>query len=276
MKKMPHSLISEIESKYIRSIVAREKRVDGRGLREVRPITIETGVVEKASGSARVTIGNTKVIVGVSAEIGTPYPDTPNSGVVTVAAEFIPMASPYFESGPPSEEAVELARVVDRGIRESKMVDVDKLCIIPNEKVWILFVDIYIIDHGGNLFDASSLAGVCALLTTMLPKTEVENGKVKLLSEKMPLPVTNIPVSLTLAKIGDQLCVDPIEEEENVMDCRITIVYDANGNLVAVQKGERGALTQQDIYNAIDIARDITKELREKYILPILKRQEVS
>jgi exosome complex component RRP42 len=271
---MPHSLISEIEIKYIRSLVNKEKRVDGRGLKEIRPITIEWGIVEKANGSARVTIGNTKVIVGVSAEIGTPYPDTPNSGVVTVAAEFIPMASPYFESGPPSGEAVELARVVDRGIRESKMVDVDKLCIIPNEKVWILFIDIYIIDHGGNLFDASSLAAVSALLTAQIPKIEVEDGKVNILDEKIPIPLNNIPVSLTLARIDDQLVADPILEEENVMDCRITIVYDVDGNIRAMQKGERGALTTQDIYDAVEIAGNITKEIREKYISPILKQED--
>ncbi|MHA1207646.1 MAG: exosome complex protein Rrp42 [Candidatus Freyarchaeota archaeon] len=272
---MPHCLISEIETKYIRSLVSREKRVDSRGLNDIRQITIECGIVEKANGSARVTLGNTKVIVGVKAEIGTPYPDTPNSGVITCAAEFIPMASPYFEPGPPNEEAVELARVVDRGIRESKMVDLEKLCIIPNEKVWILFVDIYIIDHAGNLFDASSLAAVSALLTTKIPRTEVEDGKLKILDERIPLPINNIPISLTFAKIDDQLCVDPILEEENVMDCRITIVYDVNNNLVAMQKGERGALTTQDIYKAVDLAETMTKEIREKYISPILK-QEVS
>jgi exosome complex component RRP42 len=270
---MPHSLISEIESKYIRSLVSRESRVDGRGLKEIRPLTIECGIVEKASGSARVTIGNTKVIVGVSAEIGAPYPDTPNSGVVTCAAEFVPMASPYFEPGPPNEESIELARVVDRGVRESKMVDVDKLCLIPNEQVWIIFVDIYVIDHGGNLFDAASLAAVSALLTTRIPKTEVEDGKVKKLDEKIPLPVNNIPVSLTFAKIDEQLCVDPILEEENVMDARITLVYDVAGNLVAMQKGERGALTTNDIYKALDLAENMSKEIREKYISPILKKE---
>ncbi|MEM3526385.1 MAG: exosome complex protein Rrp42 [Candidatus Jordarchaeaceae archaeon] len=270
---MPHSLISEIESKYIRSLVSRQNRVDGRGLREIRPITIECGIVEKACGSAKVSIGNTKVIVGVSAEIGAPYPDAPNSGVVTCAAEFVPMASPSFEPGPPNEESIELARVVDRGVRESKMVDVDKLCIIPNEKVWIIFVDIYVIDHSGNLFDAASLAAVSALLTTKLPKTVVEDGKVKKLDEKIPLPVSNIPISLTFAKIDDQLCVDPILEEENVMDARITLVYDVDGNLVAAQKGERGALTTNDIYKAIDLAEGMSKEISEKYISPLLKRE---
>ncbi|WXG40789.1 MAG: exosome complex protein Rrp42 [Candidatus Freyarchaeum deiterrae] len=270
---MPHSLITEIESKYIRSLMGRESRVDGRGLKEMRPITIEYGIVEKACGSARVTIGSTKVIVGVSAEVGTPFPDTPNAGVVTCTAECSPMASPYFEPGPPNEDSIELARVVDRGIRESKMVDVDKLCIIPNEKVWILFVDIYVIDHGGNLFDASSLAAVSALLTTKIPKIEVEDGKVKKLNEKTPLPVKDIPISLTFAKIDEQLCVDPILEEENVMDARITIVYDQGGNIVAMQKGERGALTTSDLYKAVDLAENMSKEIREKYISPILKKE---
>jgi exosome complex component RRP42 len=73
-------------------------------------------------------------MAGIKMDIGEPYPDEPDSGVMTTAAELIPMASPDFESGPPDEESIELARVVDRGIRESKIIDVDKLCVVPSEK----------------------------------------------------------------------------------------------------------------------------------------------
>ncbi|MHA1838956.1 MAG: exosome complex protein Rrp42, partial [Candidatus Ranarchaeia archaeon] len=149
---------SIVEKEQLALTLSKGRRLDGRGIDDIREIKIETGLISKAEGSAKVTIGDTQVIAGVKYSIGAPWPDTPNEGVVTVTSEFVPMASPLFEPGPPSEESVELARIVDRGIRHSEMVDYEKLCIVPGEKVYILFVDVYIINHEGNLYDASALA----------------------------------------------------------------------------------------------------------------------
>ena len=77
-------------------------------------------MIEKAEGSARVLLGKTEVLVGVKVETGEPFPDTPNEGVLTVNAELVPIASPNFEAGPPNEDSIELARVVDRGIVNQK------------------------------------------------------------------------------------------------------------------------------------------------------------
>src|SRR2546428_7608514 len=93
------------------------------------------------------------------------------------------MASPTCEAEPPRPEAIELARVVDRGIRESKMVNMEKLCITPKEKVWILFIDIHVLDYDGNLFDACSYAAVAALASTIAP------AKGQGLGDHFPLPV---------------------------------------------------------------------------------------
>jgi exosome complex component RRP42 len=149
-----------IKMKRIGELLIQDKRLDGRGLLDYREIKVETGIIDKANGSALVLLGKTKVMVGIKVESGTPFPDTPEEGVLTVNAELVPIASPTFETGPPGEQAVELARVVDRGIRESKSIDTKKLCIIPEKKVFIVFVDIYILDHDGNLFDAPSCESV--------------------------------------------------------------------------------------------------------------------
>ncbi len=103
------------------------KRIDGRTLTDYREFTIEQGVIEKAEGSARVFLGKTQILVGVKVETGEPFPDTPNEGVMTVNAELVPLASPTYETGPPDETSIELARIVDRGIRESKAIDTEKL-----------------------------------------------------------------------------------------------------------------------------------------------------
>ena len=98
---------------YTKSIIAEGKRSDGRGFEEARELKVTPGYVsEKADGSAYVELGKTKVLVGISLDIGEPYSDRPTSGVMTTSNENRPMADPNFELGPPREDSIELARVV--------------------------------------------------------------------------------------------------------------------------------------------------------------------
>lgn len=244
--------------------LSKGKRLDGRDLLDYRPIVINTGVIEKAEGSAKVSIGNTQVIAGVKVEVDEPFPDTPNEGLLIVNAEVLPLASPYTEPGPPDEDAIELARVVDRGIRASEMIDLSKLVLIEGEKVLAVYVDVNMLDLDGNLFDATSYAVVSALLTTRIPKFTIsDKGRVVKLDEFTKLPIKTIPISVTMAKIGDTLIVDPTYEEELVMDARITLFIDSDGNLCAGQKGCSGALSLEQIKLACETAIVKSKEVRE-------------
>ncbi|MEM2281680.1 MAG: exosome complex protein Rrp42 [Candidatus Bathyarchaeia archaeon] len=245
-------------------LIAKGKRLDGRGLNDYREIKVEQGIIERAEGSARVLLGKTEVMVGVKIEIGEPFPDTPNEGVLTVNAELVPLASPTFEPGPPDENSIELARVVDRGIRESKAVDLEKLCIVPSKKVFVIFVDIYVLNHDGNLIDASALAALAALLNTKVFNYEVENGDVKVKPGYTPLPLRRHPVAVTFAKINDKLVVDPWLEEEHIMDARLTITTDDDGNICAVQKGGSGYFTPEKVFEAVQVAREKASEIRKK------------
>ena len=152
----------KVQNEFVTRLAENGARADKRKLDEVRKVTIDTHPIEKAEGCALVTLGRTKVIAGVKLEVGTPFPDRPDEGVLMSNAEFSPISSPDFEPGPPSEESIELARVVDRGIRESGAIDVKKLCIKENEKVWMVNVDINILDNFGNLIDAAALAASAA------------------------------------------------------------------------------------------------------------------
>src|SRR5512137_2616565 len=217
------SLITKVRLKQIEALLEKGKRLDDRSLTDYREIQIEQGVIEKAEGSARVLLGRTEVLVGVKVETGEPFTDTPNEGVLTVNAELVPLASPNFEPGPPDENSIELARVVDRGIRESKAIDTEKLCIEPGKKVFVVFVDIYVLNHDGNLIDASALAAMSALMNTKMPNYEIKDGEIKMKQGYTPLPLKSHPVTVTMGKIANTLIVDPWAEEEQVMDSRISI-----------------------------------------------------
>ena len=258
------SLITKVRLKQIEQLLEKSKRLDGRGLLDTRDIKIEQGLIERAEGSARCFLGKTEVLCGVKVETGEPFPDTPNDGVMTVNAELVPIASPNFEPGPPDEKSIELARVVDRGIRESHAIDTEKLCIEPGKKVFVVFVDVYVLNHDGNLIDASALAAMAALLNTKMPNYEINDGELKIKQGYTPLPMKSHPITVTVAKIDNHLLVDPWLEEESVMDARITMAFNEEGNICAVQKGLSGYFTPQQILEASKIAQEKSAELRKK------------
>jgi exosome complex component RRP42 len=242
------------------------KRLEDRSPQDYRPLTIMLGTVEKANGSAQVYLGKTKILAGVKIQPGNPFEDTPNEGILTVNAEFVPLAFPTFETGPPGEDSIELARVVDRGIRESKAIDLSKLCIEPGKKVFVVFVDIYILDHDGNLIDAAGMAALGALINAKMQAYEVKGGELHYKESKIPLPMQNYPVPITSVKIDGSVVIDPCLEEEQVMSCRLTVTTDKNDNVCAMQKGGLGVFTPEEVKQVVSSAVTKSKELREKIV----------
>jgi len=248
---------------HVIKLINADTRLDGRKAKEFRkPIKVEYDAVKTAEGSAKVTIGETEVIVGVKMDVGEPYPDMPDEGTIIVGAELLPLSNPEFELGPPGLQAIELARVVDRGIRESKTINFKELCIEEGKKVWLILIDICTINDAGNLIDASALAALAALKNTRYPKFDGEKIDYKEKTNKK-LAVTKEPIAITVCKIGDNFIVDPTTEEEKVIDTRLTITSEEDETLCALQKGNDQPLTSEDIMKMIDIGMEKAKELRK-------------
>lgn len=258
-------IVENIRKQQMKELISSGRRLDGRAVDENRPLSIEVNVIQKANGSAWVKLGNTEVVAGVKVETGEPFEGLENKGALIVSAEVLPTASPYVEPGPPDEETIELARVVDRGIRESEMLALDKLALIPGKIVYTVFVDCSIINMDGNLFDSTSYAVVLALSTSKFPIFEIKDDKVIDTGKVMDAPINTIPVSITFARLGDSLILDPTTEEEACMDARITLTTNSNGEYTAVQKGSNGYLTTEQVIQTADIARTKGLELRQKF-----------
>jgi len=254
---MVEDILVDIKKDYVLSKLKEGERIDGRKFDEFRKIEIQTNLISKAEGSALVKLGNTQVIVGIKMQVGEPFPDTPDKGIIITNAELVPLASPTFEPGPPDEFSIELARVVDRGIRESEAVDLNKLCIEEGEKVWLVFIDIHALDDDGNLLDASSLAAIAALLTTTVPAERFEVG------DNYPLPVRDLPVSVTSLVIGDKYLLDPSRDEASVGNMFLTITTDQNDNVVAMQKSGSYLLNEDKFFDILDVSISKAKEIRE-------------
>jgi len=262
---------TKITGERIREYLEKGKRFDGRKPEEFREISVETGISKKAEGSARVKIGKTEVIVGVKLDVTEPYPDSPDKGNLMVTSELLPLSSPRFEYGPPRFPAIELGRLVDRAIRESKFIQLEKLCIKEGEKVWGVFIDIYSINDDGNLIDAAGLGAVIALKTAKLPKYNEKNEKVvygEHTNKKIPVS-KEIPIIVTTHKIGKGIIVDPTLEEEDVSDARITIGGSAEGALFSIQKGNSKEITLEEMNKILDVSEKTRKKVFsniEKYL----------
>ena len=255
--------MNEELKKYIIGLLDKGTRLDGRNLLDYRkPIKFKFDVSKSAEGSAEVQIGETKVIAGVKMSIDTPYPDTPDEGCLMVNTELLPLSNPEFESGPPGIEAIELARIVDRGIRESKAIDMKKLCVKKGEKVWSVMIDVCPLNDAGNLFDASALAALGALKHTKFPKLEDDIINYEEKTDKQ-LPLKKLPISVTVCKIGNHFIVDPTTEEEKVIDSRLTIATDEQNQLCALQKGGEESLTIEEINKMVEIGIEKCNELRK-------------
>ena len=256
--EMAKDVVADLKRDYISKLLAKGIRADGRRFDEMRPLMVQTNYVGSAEGSALVHLGDTKVVVGVKLILGEPFADTPNTGVLTTNAELIPMASETFEGGPPDEESIEVARVIDRGIREGHAVDLENLVIEPGKQVWIMFVDVHVLDYDGNLFDAANIGANAAFKTAIVPAKAAGKG------EDYPLPVRHQPISITAVKIDGKLLVDPTHDEERVADARLTVTTIENGNLCAMQKGLEGAFTLDEVFKVVDMSTKIGAEVRSK------------
>lgn len=258
-------IVPRIRRNSLLSMYKKGMRPDGRKLHEYRKIDVITNYIPKAEGSALVRLGDTVALAGVKIGIGTPYPDTPDEGILLVNAEFVPLASPSFEPGPPNENAIELARVIDRSLRELGVIDLSKLVLKAGEKVLEVWADIYVLDHGGNLIDASMLATMVALKTTKIPPVVYEGEKPILDRTKKgkDLPIKNSVVTVSMAKLGDYIIVDPDEEEEALSDLQLTIAVSEDGRIAGIQKMGMGFLTEKEIEASTELALEKARELHK-------------
>jgi exosome complex component RRP42 len=258
-------ITSNLTEERIKEYLSEGKRFDGRKLDEFRELIIETGISKKAEGSARVKLGNTEVLVGVKMDVGAPYPDSKDKGNLMVTAEFLPLSSPRFEPGPPSFDSIELARVIDRGIRESKFIELEKLCIKEGEKVWTVFIDIYSINDDGNLLDAAGIGAIAALKSAKIPKYD-EKAEKTLFGEwtEKHVPLSKeVPISLTVHKIGNSLIIDPTREEEDISETRVTIAS-SDGTIHSMQKGNSKELAVEEFHKVLDIIEKSEREIFKK------------
>lgn len=244
------------EKRFIETALSSGIRIDGRNPFEYRKLSIKFG---REDGSSEVQLGQTHIMGFVTGQLVQPYRDRPNEGTLSIFTEFSPMADPSFETGRPSESAVELGRIVDRGLRESRAVDTESLCVLAGKLVWAIRIDLHILDNGGNLVDAANIAALASLLTFRRPECSLggEDGLEVIVHppeerEPLPLIIHHLPIAVTFGFFSSEslLVIDPTHHEEAVMVGKMTATLNANGDVCAIQK-PGGECVQQHLLSSL-------------------------
>jgi len=138
-----------------------------------------------------------------------------------------------------------------------------QLCIVPGS-VWHLYVDVVVLDCGGNLLDAVFFCTRAALTATCIPKTISENVEGRLdfelvddVAMAVPLKGTeSIPLCVTVTKIGKNFVVDATVDEEACSDAKVAVVVTKEGNVCTIQQSGESAIEQSLLIAMIRAGRD--------------------
>ncbi|CAK1578629.1 unnamed protein product [Parnassius mnemosyne] len=210
--------LSNCEKVFLQKVISEGHRLDGRNYNESRKLEIAFG---SEYGSCIVSLGETKVLAQVSCEVVQPKQIRPNEGILYINVEISPMAAPQFEANRQTDLTVYLNRLLEKCYKDSKCIDLESLCIVVEEKVWSLRVDIKVLNHEGNLIECASIATLASLAHFKRPDVTRSGDKVIIhtLIEKDPIPTVlyHYPVCIAFAIFSNDILVsDPSFIEESV------------------------------------------------------------
>jgi len=281
---MAQILLSEAEKTFIIHGIQGNFRVDGRACEDYRQMEVETDIVSNAAGSARIRLANTDVLVGVKVEISEVSADHPCEGILEFSVDCSANATPEFEGRGGEQLAMSISSMLTRAYSHPSCLDLSTLCIIPQQKCWILYVDILLLECGGNLFDVVSLAVKSALFNTKIPTL-----KVTVSEEEVPeievsddpsacqrLNVAGAPCLVTLSKVGSCHIVDASMEEETCTLARLMVGVTETGEVTAMRKEGGGSLDPESIFEMMLSARSVGVTLNKSLMCTLRDEETVT
>ncbi|XP_017480837.1 PREDICTED: exosome complex component rrp45 isoform X2 [Rhagoletis zephyria] len=278
MKETP---LSTVERNFITQAVKQNLRLDGRKNDEFRNVTINFGA---DWGSALVSLGETKVLAQVSCELGVPKSTRPNEGMIYINVELGQMAAPHFESGRNSELNVQISRTLERTFKDSRCVDLESLCVTTEERVWVLRIDLNVLNHEGNLIDCCSVAALSALMHFKRPDVSIIDNDVHIHSaaEKEPIPMVlhhyPVCVSYCLFDDGRLAVADPSVSEERTAESAMVFGLNSFRELCCLNLGgttlTSSTLLLQCATRAARRAKFVVDYVKETLELDVMARED--
>jgi len=225
----------------------------GRAANELRPTTIEPGFVRTATGSALLSIGETRVICTASVQDSVPrWLARSGRGWVTAEYGMLPASTGErkqrdVNKGRPDGRTVEIQRLIGRALRG--VVDFAAL----GERT--IYVDCDVLQADGGTRCAAVTGGMVAL--TLACERLIEQGAL----ERSPLTGTVAAVSCGIVAGAALLDLDYSEDSTAEVDANV--VMTGEGGLVEVQAtAERTPLSRAHLDQLLALAAEGIGALR--------------
>ena len=179
--------------------------------------------------------------------------------------------------------ALEISEALSNSYKHSDSIDFKSLSIIPRSSCWVLHVDVLLLQCGGNLLDAISLAVKAALLTTRLPKVTVVRNEVGSddleisddPDDVMQLNVEKCPLLVTVSKVGHSQVVDATLAEEACCLGKIYVAVENSGCISYMRKAGGGSFDPFSVQEMLETARSVGKALNASLIETIKQEQKL-
>lgn len=210
--KAAPDILADLEKKLVRQRIVNEGiRIDGRDVKTVRPITIETGVLPRAHGSALFRRGETKSLV-----VTTLGSTTDEQRVDSLAGDVTKRFMLHYNFPPYCVGEVKPVRVSRREIGHGALAEKSLKPVLPPEGDFPFTVRVVAETMESN--GSSSMAAVCG-------------GSLALMDAGIPVSEAVAGVAMGLIKEGDRFIVltDILGDEDALGDMDFKIAGTADG-----------------------------------------------
>lgn len=231
-------------------------RIDGRQIKELRPIKITTGFIPHAEGSVLMEIGRTRVICTATVEESVPmFLRGSNKGWITSEYSMLPRAT---ESRTPRESSLgrksgrthEIQRLIGRSLRTS--IDLDRL---GERTIWI---DCDVIEADGGTRTASITGAYIAMVQAV--KRLVSNGSIK------ELPVNCNLAAVSVGVVDGVSMLDLNYAEDSNAEVDLNVVMTDRKEFIEIQgTAERQPFSREILNELLKLAENgITSLIEEQ------------
>ncbi|UCE12342.1 MAG: exosome complex exonuclease Rrp41 [Candidatus Heimdallarchaeota archaeon] len=204
------------------------RRLDGRELHELRPITMRTGVLDRADGSCYLTWGNNKIICAIYGprELHPKHLARPDKAIVRVEYRLATFSVDERKSPAPRRREYELSKILAESI--NKILFLEKF---PNGTI-----DVFI-----TVLDADGGTRCAALTAASLGLADAG------------IPMNGILTGCAVGKVDGKMVVDlsDIEDKEGEGDMPIVMIHNT-GELTLLQSD--GKLTVEEVKEGLKLA----------------------
>jgi len=222
------------------------KRIDGRKPEDMRDLEVEAGVLENATGSARVRMGRTIAVAGVYGprEMFPRRLQNAEKATLQLRYTMAPFSTDERVRPGRSRRGQEISLVAGKALDAAVFLDE-----FPKASIDV-FVDIVQADAG--------------------TRTAAINAASVALADA-GVPMKDIVCSVAVGKIDGTYVVDLAGKEEDASDCDLPIAYMPNQNKITLLQMD-GNISREDLKNLLELAKKACEKINVAQKAALKKR----